>query len=94
MTWNYAYTPDIWPSACTVLLLLALDIFSWRRQEVLVIGKGIAGKRLCGGCNRLRAAGLFDSVEICVAAIQSNKGLDCEGKVPKTGLSARNMQKQ
>jgi hypothetical protein len=31
---NYAYTPAIWPSVITVLLLILLAIFSWRRRSV------------------------------------------------------------
>jgi PAS domain S-box-containing protein len=34
MTGSYAYTPQIWPSLLTVLLLVALTIFSWRRRAV------------------------------------------------------------
>ncbi len=34
MTWNYAYTPGIWPSFLTVLLLIPLSIYSWRRRSV------------------------------------------------------------
>jgi signal transduction histidine kinase len=34
MTWNYAYTSYIWPSFFTVLLLIALGVFSWRRRSV------------------------------------------------------------
>jgi signal transduction histidine kinase len=34
MTWNYAYTPTIWPSIFTVLLLLVLSAFSWRRRSM------------------------------------------------------------
>ena len=34
MTWNYAYTPLIWPSVLTVLLLIALAVFAWRRRSV------------------------------------------------------------
>jgi PAS domain S-box-containing protein len=34
MTWNYAYTPIIWPSVFTVLLLLALAVYSGRRRSV------------------------------------------------------------
>jgi len=34
MTSNYAYTPEIWPSVFTVLLMIALAIFSWRRRTV------------------------------------------------------------
>lgn len=34
MSWDYAYTPRIWPSALTILLLIALAIYSWRRRGV------------------------------------------------------------
>jgi PAS domain S-box-containing protein len=34
MTGDYAYTPQIWPSLLTVLLLVALAAFSWRRRTV------------------------------------------------------------
>jgi hypothetical protein len=34
MTWNYAYTPHIWPSIFTILLLIALAIYAWRRRSV------------------------------------------------------------
>jgi signal transduction histidine kinase len=34
MTWNYAYTPAIWPSVCTVLLLIVLADYSGRRRSV------------------------------------------------------------
>ena len=34
MTWHYAYTPYIWPSVCTVLLLIVLAVFTWRRRSV------------------------------------------------------------
>ena len=34
MTGDYAYTPPIRPSLLTVLLLVALAIFSWRRRTV------------------------------------------------------------
>jgi signal transduction histidine kinase len=34
MSGSYAYTPPIWPSFLTVLLLVALAIFSWRRHAV------------------------------------------------------------
>lgn len=33
MTWNYAYTPRIWPSAFTILLLIVLAAYSWRRRS-------------------------------------------------------------
>jgi len=33
MTWNYAYTPYIWPSLLTVLLLVALAVYSTRRRS-------------------------------------------------------------
>ena len=34
MTWNYAYTPLIWPSVATTVLLLALSASAWRRRGV------------------------------------------------------------
>ncbi len=34
MTWNYAYTPQIWPSFLTALLMLALFFYSSRRRNV------------------------------------------------------------
>jgi signal transduction histidine kinase len=34
MSWNYAYDPHIWPSILTVLLLIALSAYSWRRRSV------------------------------------------------------------
>lgn len=34
MDGDYAYTPQIWPSLLTVVLLVALAIFSWRRRAV------------------------------------------------------------
>jgi signal transduction histidine kinase len=34
MSWNYAYTPVIWPSVSTVLLVLFLANYSWRRRSV------------------------------------------------------------
>ncbi len=34
MTWNYAFTSNIWPSVCTVLLLIALAVYSGRRRSV------------------------------------------------------------
>ena len=34
MTWNYAYTPTIWPSLLTVLLMLAMAAYSFRRRNV------------------------------------------------------------
>ena len=34
MNGQYAYTPEIWPSVSTVLLLLILSIYSWRRRSV------------------------------------------------------------
>jgi PAS domain S-box-containing protein len=33
MTGNYVYTPSLWPSVFTVLLLVALAVFSWRRRK-------------------------------------------------------------
>ena len=34
MTWNYAYTPQIWPPAFTALVLIALAVYSYRRHSV------------------------------------------------------------
>lgn len=34
MSWAYAYSPYIWPSLITVLLLLALALYSWQRRTV------------------------------------------------------------
>ncbi len=34
MTWTYAYTPQIWPSVLTVILLLVLAVYSGRRRNV------------------------------------------------------------
>ena len=34
MTWNYAYTPSIWPSLITIVLLIALARYAWRRRSV------------------------------------------------------------
>lgn len=34
MTWSYAYTPQIWPPVFTVLVLIALAIYSFRRRSV------------------------------------------------------------
>jgi signal transduction histidine kinase len=34
MSWNYTYNSNIWPSFCTVLFLLVLSVFSWRRRSV------------------------------------------------------------
>jgi signal transduction histidine kinase len=34
VTWNYAYTPHIWPSIFTLLLVIALAVFAWRRRTI------------------------------------------------------------
>ncbi len=34
MNWTYVYTPQIWPSVFTILLLIALVVFSARRRSV------------------------------------------------------------
>jgi len=34
MTWNYAYTPSIWPSVLMVILMVALSTYSARRRYV------------------------------------------------------------
>src|SRR5512133_1287070 len=34
MLWHYAYTPAIWPSILTIMLLSVLAVFAWRRRNV------------------------------------------------------------
>ena len=34
MSGSYAYTPSIWPSVLTVVLLISLSIYSVRRRSV------------------------------------------------------------
>jgi PAS domain S-box-containing protein len=34
MTWNYAYTSATWPSIFTILLLISLAVYSWRRRRL------------------------------------------------------------
>jgi signal transduction histidine kinase len=34
MLWPYQYTPAIWPSACTVMLLAVLAVYAWRRRNL------------------------------------------------------------
>jgi len=34
MTWDYAFTPSIWPSAFTIILLTVLALYAWRRRSV------------------------------------------------------------
>ena len=34
MSWNYAYTPQIWPSVLTALLLITLAVYGWRQRSV------------------------------------------------------------
>jgi PAS domain-containing protein len=34
MTWNYAYTPQIWPPVLTALFLVVLAIYAWRRRTM------------------------------------------------------------
>ena len=34
MNWHYAYTSHIWPSIFTLVLLIALAVFSWRRRDL------------------------------------------------------------
>src|SRR5512136_2688723 len=49
MSWPYAYTPAIWSSVFTVLLLVALSIYAWRRRSV-------------PGALPFAIAGLFDAL--------------------------------
>jgi signal transduction histidine kinase len=34
VSWNYAYTPHIWPSVLTIMLLAVLAVNAWRRREM------------------------------------------------------------
>jgi PAS domain S-box-containing protein len=34
MNWQYAYTPAIWPSVSTVILLTVLAVYAWRRRNL------------------------------------------------------------
>ena len=34
MTWQYAYSPDIWLPVFTIFLLIALSVYSWRGRTV------------------------------------------------------------
>jgi PAS domain S-box-containing protein len=34
MNWHYAYTPAIWPSVFTVMLLTVLAVYAWRRRDM------------------------------------------------------------
>jgi len=49
MTGPYQYTPAIWPSVLTVLLLVALSVYAWRRRSV-------------PGALPFAIAGLFDAL--------------------------------
>ncbi len=33
MTWNYVYTPQIWPPVITVLLMITLAVYSYRADQ-------------------------------------------------------------
>jgi len=33
MSWPYAYTPTLWPSFVTVVFLIALSVYGWRRRS-------------------------------------------------------------
>ena len=57
MSWNYAYTPNIWPSFLTVLLLLTLAIYSGRKRNMpgavpFTIGSLLAGLWVAGSVFR------------------------------------------
>jgi signal transduction histidine kinase len=32
--WHYAYTPHIWPSVLTIMLLTVLAVYAWRRRDL------------------------------------------------------------
>ena len=34
MNWQYAYTPAIWPSILTIMLLTVLAVYAWRRRNL------------------------------------------------------------
>jgi PAS domain S-box-containing protein len=34
MNWHYAYTPAIWPSIFTIILLTVLAVYAWRRRSL------------------------------------------------------------
>ncbi len=60
MSWNYAYTPNIWPSLLTVLLLLTLAIYSGRKRSMpgavpFAIGSLLAGLWVAGSVLRYAA---------------------------------------
>jgi PAS domain S-box-containing protein len=60
MSWNYAYTPNIWPSLLTVLLLLTLAIYSGRKRNMpgaapFAIGSLLAGLWVTGSALRYAA---------------------------------------
>ncbi len=34
MPWSYQYTPAIWPSIFTIMLLTVLGVYAWRRRSL------------------------------------------------------------
>jgi len=63
MSWDYAYTPNIWPPILTVILLLILAIYSWRKRMrpgalPFAIGSLLAGLWVTGSVFR------YASVEV------------------------------
>lgn len=34
MTWSYSYTPEIWPAIVTLVLMVYLGQYSWRRGHI------------------------------------------------------------
>ncbi len=59
MTWDYAYTPRIWPSVLVALLLSGLSVYTWRRRTVrsaTVFGTGCLLAALWVGGSALEEA--------------------------------------
>ena len=34
MSWSYSYSPDVWPAAVTLALVIGLGWYSWRRRTI------------------------------------------------------------
>jgi len=67
MTWNYAYSPDIWPSLFTVLLLIALAVYAGRRRSVpgvlpFAIGSLLAAVWMAGSSMEIAAVNPSDRI--------------------------------
>jgi hypothetical protein len=67
MDGHYQYTPYLWPSLVTVVLLVALAIFSWRRRavpgaRVFAIGCLLAVPRVAGSVMEAAAVDAADKI--------------------------------